>query len=126
MGPPSATEFERPYAIQTRGCSLDGSKDWINLVVLLDAQPIGYVQATVPKNGGPAEIAWVVGKPWQGHGYASRAAQLLVDRLVQRGVHSVAAHINPDHLASQAVAAKLGMVPTDVVDGERRWVSTGV
>ena len=127
--PPSVAELERRYTIQARGYSSDGSEEWINLVVmrLPDEQPIGYVQATVPKNGEPAEIAWVIGRPWQGHGFATRAAQLLVERLAGSGVNDLVAHIHPDHLASQSIATKLGMAPTAVeLDGEIRWLSTSV
>lgn len=49
-------------------------------------QRLGYVQATIPQAGGPTEIAWTIGLPWQGQGYASEAAQLLKDVLQDRGV----------------------------------------
>lgn len=126
--PPSVEELRRLYEIQTRGHSADGSEEWINLVVVLepDRTPIGYVQATVPRDGGPAEIAWVIGRPWQGRGYATRAAQLLIDHLEGRGVRAFVAHIHPDHAASQRVAYRLGMHPTgNVVDGEQQWQLLG-
>ncbi|RII89234.1 GNAT family N-acetyltransferase, partial [Clavibacter michiganensis] len=38
------------------------------------------------------------------------------------GVGVVRAHIHPDHAASEAVARRLGLAPTDErVDGEVRW-----
>lgn len=50
------------------------------------------------------------------------AAALLVQQLVSRGVHSIRAHIHPQHEASQRIALSLGMRPTEmVVDGEIRW-----
>lgn len=101
----------------------DGTQKWINLVVVLNGKPIGYVQATLPVDGDSAEIAWVIGRPWQGHGYARRAATLLVTDLAGRGVHRVTAHIRPDHVVSQRVALHLGMVASDdFVDGETCWV----
>ncbi|WP_410992982.1 GNAT family N-acetyltransferase [Micrococcus luteus] len=70
----------------------------------------------------PAEIAWVMGAPWQRNGYASAAAALLLAELAEMGVKQVIAHIHPDHGASAAVARRIGMSPTDeVVDGEVRW-----
>lgn len=123
-GPPSVDELARRYAIQTRGESSDGAEEWINFVVTLGAckQPIGYVQATVPRNGGATEIAWVIGTQWQGHGYAKRAVKLLCTYLAERGITHLIAHIHPDHVASQRVAATVGLVPTaQVVDGEVRW-----
>lgn len=125
--PPTVQELTRLYMIQTRGHSLDGSEEWINLVVTLgpEEQPIGYVQATIPTDGRPTEIAWVIGTPWQGHGYATRAARMLVAHLEQRGIHDLVAHIHPDHSASQHIAAALGLAATDtMVDGETRWQTT--
>lgn len=56
-------KLRRRYSVQTRGCSADGSQRWLNLVVALepDGQAIGYVQATIPQDSGPTEIAWVIG-----------------------------------------------------------------
>lgn len=137
--PPTREDLARRYAVQVRGRSGDGSERWINSVVVLgsERQPIGYVQATIPLNGGsradstvdveggPAEIAWVIGRPWQGHGHAGRAARLLLDDLAEQGVEAVVAHIHPEHVASQRIATRLGMAPTTVVvDGETRWEGT--
>lgn len=122
--PPSVDELERRYEIQTRGSSSDGAEEWVNLIVTLGSAelPIGYVQATVQRCSDAAEIAWVIGQQWQGHGYAQEAAKLLSDRLAARGVTHLVAHIHPEHTASQHVAASLGMIPTDqVIDGEVRW-----
>ena len=122
--PPSVEGLERQYAVQTRGHSSDGSELWLNHIVVAgpEQEAVGYVQATVPLDGSPAEIAWVVGAPWQGRGYAARAAALLIEELRQKGVSRVLAHIHPEHEASQRIARHLGMEPTDtVVDGEVRW-----
>ncbi|CAM5667890.1 hypothetical protein SALBM311S_08769 [Streptomyces alboniger] len=67
-------------------------------------------------------IAWVVGTPWQGHGFASEAARALVEWLGGRPVRTVVAHIHPEHLASASVALAAGLTPTEEEqDGERRW-----
>ena len=121
---PSVEGRERQDAVQARGHSSDGSELWLNRIVVVgpEEQAVGYVQATVPLDGSPAEIAWVVGAPWQGRGYAARAAALLIEELRQKGVSRVLAHIHPEHEASQRIARHLGMEPTDtVVDGEVRW-----
>lgn len=115
--PPSTPELERRYTVQTRGHSADHSEEWINRIVLLDEEPIGYVQATI--TGSTAEIAWVIGRAWQGHGHATRAAMLLVHKLRDRGVTELIAHVHPDHEASRRIAGRLGLEPTGtVVDGE--------
>ncbi|MFF1838349.1 GNAT family N-acetyltransferase [Streptomyces sp. NPDC058231] len=103
--------------------SPDPAQRWWNWVlrVRADGRLAGWAQATV--SGPQAEIAWVVGTPWQGLGYAKEAAAGLVAHLTDRAaVRQVVAHIHPDHTASAAVAAAAGLVPTDVwEDGERRW-----
>ncbi|MFF3645204.1 GNAT family N-acetyltransferase [Streptomyces sp. NPDC002564] len=100
---------------------------WCNWVLKLRdgerACLIGTVQATVGADGS-AEIAWVVGTPWQGHGFASEAARGLVAWLAERSVRTVVAHVHPGHAASAAVARAAGLAATDVVqDGEVRWQS---
>ncbi|CAG6399334.1 GNAT family N-acetyltransferase [Streptomyces cocklensis] len=100
----------------------DAAVSWCNWVVRLESADCltGTVQATVV--GGRAEIAWVVGTPWQGQGIATEAARGLVGWLCAQGVTTLVAHIHPDHLASAAVAAGAGLTATDEWDdGERRW-----
>lgn len=106
------------------GRSKDGREAWHNWVVRLlgTAEAIGTVQATVVADRSTAEIAWVIGAPWQGRGYASEAALALVAWLDDMGVATIEAHVHPDHAASGKVAARAGLGPTDeLVDGERVW-----
>ncbi|MFB7929417.1 GNAT family N-acetyltransferase [Streptomyces sp. NPDC056039] len=123
------------YRRMTAG-SPDPAVSWLNWVIRLREPSCltGTVQATVgPSAVGPsdrglvAEIAWVVGTPWQGRGIATEAARGLVTRLGEQSVHTVVAHIHPDHRASAAVATAAGLAPTDAWhDGEIRWQgSTG-
>ena len=122
--PPTSQELARRYAVQTQGYAPDGSARWVNSVVLLGPgrEPIGYVQATVPVSGEPTEIAWVIGTPWQGRGYARRAVTLLLAALAAEGVGQVIAHIHPQNRASVRLATRLGFQATDIViDGETRW-----
>jgi RimJ/RimL family protein N-acetyltransferase len=84
------------------------------------------MQATVrnAEGGWTAHIAWLIGVPWQNQGLASEAAVALVEWLRARGVEDIRANIHPDHAASEAVAARAGLEPTDdEVDGERVWRS---
>ncbi|NBE93391.1 GNAT family N-acetyltransferase [Nonomuraea sp. KC401] len=99
-----------------------GPPGWRNWVVWSreDERLVGYVQATI--EGGRAEVAWVIGTPWQGRGLASAAAKALVGRLVGKGIGTVVAHIHPGHAASTAVATAAGLRPTGRWhDGEMRW-----
>ncbi|EPH42541.1 GNAT family N-acetyltransferase [Streptomyces aurantiacus] len=116
------------YTRQTAG-SPDPRTSWCNWVIRVtdEGRLAGTAQATVrPASGSglAAEIAWVVGTPWQGRGIASEAARALVEWLRGRpGVTSVLAHIHPDHGASAAVARAAGLAPTgEWHDGEVKWL----
>jgi RimJ/RimL family protein N-acetyltransferase len=109
------------------GRSADGSELWFNWIVrLADGSAVGAMQATVDADGSAAEVAWEVGVPWQGRGYASEAAAGMVDWLVARGVPSITACVHPQHQASAGVAARAGLAATsEVVDGEIVWRRAG-
>ncbi len=120
--PPTEEQLARRYGVQVRGHSADGSEEWLNRIVLAGSEPVGYVQATIPRSGGPTEVAWVIGTSWQGRGYASAAMAAFLRELAQRGVDRLIAHIHPDHEASSRIAARIGLAPTaTLVDGELRW-----
>ncbi|MFD6417640.1 GNAT family N-acetyltransferase [Streptomyces sp. NPDC060194] len=120
---------DTPQALRARyerweAGSPDPAASWLNWVVRLrdEDRLTGTVQATVTDGGAAAEIAWVVGTPWQGRGIATEAARALVAWLDGQCVRTVVAHVHPDHQASAAVASAAGLTPTDhVVDGEIRW-----
>ena len=129
-GMPLTVEQTRErFARQVTGRSVDGHERWFNWVVREQTgdtvgNAVGTVQATVSDTtrGLTAEVAWVVGTVYQGKGFAQEAAQVMVAWLHAHGVVAIAAHVHPDHMASQRVAQWLGMTETDViVDGEVRW-----
>ncbi|MFE9562456.1 GNAT family N-acetyltransferase [Streptomyces sp. NPDC006487] len=123
--PLSEPELRTRYERLVAG-SPDPAVTWCNWVVRLDAEDCltGTVQATV--TGEAAEIAWVIGTPWQRRGIAVEAARAVVGWLgTQAGVRTVIAHVHPDHTASAAVAERVGLAATDrVEDGEIRWEGT--
>jgi RimJ/RimL family protein N-acetyltransferase len=105
--------------------SPDPAVRWLNWVIRLrdEDRLTGTVQATITVADHTAEIAWVVGTPWQGRGIAREAAQGLVAWLRTQPVHSVIAHVHPGHHASAAVATSAGLTATrEVHDGETRWL----
>ncbi|MFB9902493.1 GNAT family N-acetyltransferase [Allokutzneria oryzae] len=119
--PATAEQLRLRYERQVAG-SPDPAVTWLNLVIRLRGEDrlTGYVQATVAE--GRAEIAWVVGTPWQGRGIASESARALADWLRSTGVREIVAHVHPAHAASASVAEAAGLTRTDtVVDGELRW-----
>ncbi|MGW5673556.1 GNAT family N-acetyltransferase [Streptomyces sp. NPDC003860] len=121
-GEPDGTDQLRArYERMTAG-SPRPAEVWLNWVVRLEDEGclVGTVQATVVD--GTAEVAWLIGVPWQGRGIAREAARALVDRLAEGPVTTLIAHIHPEHHASAAVARAAGLAPTDRWhDGEVRW-----
>ncbi|NEA37423.1 GNAT family N-acetyltransferase [Streptomyces sp. SID13031] len=120
--PPTAEALAERYRRQVAGPGRPG-ESWLNWVISVTQydELVGYVQATVI--GDEAEIAWVLGTAWQGHGYAKEAAVALVAWLQAHGAGRVVAHVHPEHLASAAVAAAAGLHRTDQLDdGEYLWV----
>ncbi|MEW9533511.1 GNAT family N-acetyltransferase [Microbispora sp. NPDC049125] len=122
--PPTLPELRSRYARMLAGPPPESGQEWFNWIIrrLSDGRAVGTVQATLADQGRRAEIAWVVGLGWQGQGYASEAAAMLVDRLAALRVSRIEAHIHPGHEASMKVAARIGLSPTDRFDdGERLW-----
>jgi RimJ/RimL family protein N-acetyltransferase len=101
---------------------------WLNWIIRrrVDQRPVGTVQATVTRlsSNWSATVAWVIGVPWQGCGFATEAARALVIWLHGQGANVIVAHIHPDHHASANVAARAGLAPTsEKVDGELVWAT---
>jgi RimJ/RimL family protein N-acetyltransferase len=122
--PADISEVRRWFTALESRTSPEGDELWFTWIAII-ADPetaIGYVQATV--TGSDADIAWLIGLPWQGAGYGREAAQALVNWLGQRGISRVYAHIHPDHQASQGIARAAGLHPTGAAsDGEVVWSS---
>ncbi|MFE2377509.1 GNAT family N-acetyltransferase [Streptomyces sp. NPDC059398] len=123
--PDSPPALRSRYRRMTAG-SPDPAVSWLNWVIRLRDESCltGTVQATVSASGhgSTAEIAWVVGTPWQGRGIATEASRGLVAWLSRQPVHTVIAHIHPEHRASAAVATAAGLTPTGAWhEGEVRW-----
>lgn len=124
--PPSVDGLRTRYAGQARGESPDGSAGWLSWIVRErdTARAVGFAQATltVVDAATVADLAWVVTPDAQGRGVATEAAGGVVAWLRRRDVRAFDAWIHPEHAASAAVAAHLGLAPTaDVLDGEVRW-----
>lgn len=122
--PPTLDQLVRRYTTQVAGAPTGSGEGWHNWIVRPShgGPSMGYVQATITNGGARAEIAWVIGVQFQGNGYAAESASAMVAALGAGAVSEIVAHIHPDHGASNAVAARVGLQPTDrFVDGEREW-----
>lgn len=125
--PATADKLKVRYAMMVAG-PREPDVSWLNWVIRVrpEGHLTGYVQATVAPSpdgaGRTAEIAWVVGTPWQGRGIATEAARGLVEWLSRQPVDVLVAHIHPEHHASAAVATAVGLASTgEEHDGEIRW-----
>ena len=121
--PPESVESVRRWftSLETRK-SPDGTEHWLTWIVRLTNQndAIGYVQATIKEE--QADTAWLIGRNWQGCGYAKEAVALLKSKLTDSRIKRLTAHIHPDHRASQQVASATGFLNTgDRRDGEEVW-----
>jgi RimJ/RimL family protein N-acetyltransferase len=125
--PPTRQELRARYERWVAG-SPDPAVSWCNWVIHLRSAGclVGAVQATISTGDArAAEVAWVVGTPWQGQGIATEAARTLVAWLEEQSIETVIAHVHPGHQASAAVAAAAGLAPTGQMrDGEVRWQLT--
>jgi RimJ/RimL family protein N-acetyltransferase len=125
-GPPaSAAELRTRYERLSAG-SPDALIDWLNWALRLreTGALAGTVQATVSHTGPAliAQVAWVIGVPWQRRGLATEAARAMVAWLEDKQVAVIVAHIHPDHGASAKVARDAGLVPTSETHrGETVW-----
>ena len=127
-GPPDRESLRASYIRQIAGQRADGTEEWHNWIVRLrpDGTAIGFVQATIVAADAMASVAWLIGVPWQGRGFAVEAVRALVSWLDRYGIRTVVAHIRPDHHASGSVAARAGLEPTHELDddGEQIWRRT--
>ena len=86
------------------------------MTLVASGQPIGSVLLKpLPLSGTDRlpskdiEIGWHLHPDFWGHGYATEAARLLLDRAWALGLAEVHAVTYPDNAASQAVCLRLGM-----------------
>lgn len=120
--PLTPAELRARYERLVAGPAPFHQESWLNWIVrrARDGQAVGYVQATVrPGPGGPAaSVAWLIGMPYQGFGFATEAARALVSWLREKGVPEIAATVHPGNHASVTVARKLGLRPTAERSGD--------
>ncbi|WP_433473056.1 GNAT family N-acetyltransferase [Spirillospora sp. CA-142024] len=142
--PLSRDELRARYAHLVAGPAPFHQEYWLNWIVrrVRDGQAVGYVQATVtpaapgftvtPASAGStvtpgpprhvASVAWVIGMPYQGFGFATEAARALLDWLLGHGIGDVVATVHPDNRASETVASRIGLRRTaETRDDETVW-----
>jgi RimJ/RimL family protein N-acetyltransferase len=87
-----------------------------------EGQPVGTIPLLpVADPSGPAgqvEVGWHLHPRHQGQGLATEAATAMLAAAAKAGIEQVIALTDPDNVASQAVAARLGMRDEGITD---RW-----
>lgn len=80
-------------------------QSWLNFAVLVGGGVVGRVEATV--HDGIAEIAYLLGPRFWGHGYATTATAQLITLLRHRQVPTVWACVHPGNVRSIRVLSRL-------------------
>ncbi len=98
--------------------SADGTQLWLNwAVALYDGTVMGFVQATVPANRTPVEIAYVLGRQFWSHGYAYEAVSAMIASIEESlGFVEFMATVDCRNVASGRVLARLGFIAVDAGD----------
>ncbi len=87
--------------------SPDGSERWLNWIVFVGEEAIGFVQATVVE--GSATIGYVFHPDGCGRGYATEAVRAMIARLVALlGVRRIVAFVDTRNAPSLRLLARLG------------------
>ena len=111
--PVSLEALRRRYEMLLKRRSPEGLETWLNWAVrkLRPSEYIGYVQATVTKDGW-ADIAYVLFYDSWGKGYGREAVTAMLEELKNTYfVSSFRALVNPRNRRSRALLQSLGFVP---------------
>jgi ribosomal-protein-alanine N-acetyltransferase len=116
--PPGSVESLRErYERLQRRVSPSGEELWLNWAVWLEASRryAGVVQATVRRERS-ALIAYELGEPFRGAGYATEACEAMIAALASDySVERVRAHVDTRNLASIRLLERLGFRRVDLI-----------
>ncbi|MEU5879414.1 GNAT family N-acetyltransferase [Spirillospora sp. NPDC047279] len=120
--PLTVDELRARYEQLAAGPAPFHQEGWLTWIIRRrrDRRAVGFVQATVTPGarGLRANVAWVVGMPFQGFGFATEAAAGMLGWLRAHAVHEITAAVHPGNAPSAAVARKLGLRPTGEWSGD--------
>jgi RimJ/RimL family protein N-acetyltransferase len=117
--PASIEALTARYAQLERRLSPAGGERWLNWIVRDAAAGVslGFVQATLPKDGDSASIAYVIGRQFWGRGFAREAVGLMIDEIgAAFGVTSLTACVHSRNVASVALLERFGLRCVDETD----------
>ncbi len=98
-----------------------GMEDWRSWAITLpeDDRAIGWVSVGERRQGGVAELGYLLANEWHGHGYAREAVTAVIDHLFAIENHRrVFADTDPDNVASIRVLQALGFTLEGRLRGE--------
>jgi len=111
-------DWDMPYTLEraVAGAAKQATFDdvvegsWVSFAIELDGAVIGDIVACVRDGGGIAEMGYTLAPQHHGHGYATEAANAMVDHLLQhQRVHRIEASLDPENTASMRVLEAVGM-----------------
>ncbi len=83
---------------------------WIQLAIERDGTVVGDLACHLHSGGRIAEIGYTLRAEFHGNGYATEAAEALIDHLLATTeVHRIEASLDPDNVASMRVLEAVGM-----------------
>lgn len=98
-------------------------KGYGNYTVLQGNTPIGLVGLWQPTDWDDIELGWLLWDGYEGHGYASEAAQAVLDMAYAAGWAAPVSYIDANNTASKSVATRLGATFSKMHD---RWDNTEI
>ena len=121
-GPLDLADAWRQMAFFAGHWELRGYGLW---VVEREGELIGRIGLHNPEGWPGLEVGWLLGRHAWGHGYATEAARAAVEFAWRElGAEELISLIAPGNTASAAVAARLGMRPTEEYDLRGQTVVT--
>jgi RimJ/RimL family protein N-acetyltransferase len=110
-GVPTLDDLRRRIVRVLTGPPPGSAETWCNWVVLLNGTVIGRLEATLHHE--IAEIAYLFGPRWWGHGYATEATAWMLDEVRRMGATACWATVEPANDASIRLLARLGFTRVD-------------
>lgn len=89
---------------------LKSEPEFFEFAINYDGNHIGAVSATIENGGESAELGWIINKKYWNSGFATEAAQALIEYLsTELSVKTFIAHCDSENCASYRTMEKLGM-----------------
>ena len=103
------------------------SKDapsYYEMAVFLGNALIGAVSLYLNETGTEGELGWVINRKYHGRGFASEAAEVLLEFAVKElGIKHFTAHCDTENIPSRRVMEKLGMKLSGEYGGRKNRLS---